>query len=131
MVSDSGPSDELLRLERARCEAISRGDLAALERLLADDLTHTHMTGLTHDKSTYLAGLSGRPRDTTRADDLLVRVYGDVAVITGTLRNRFPASQAGGQVRRVELHALQVWVRGGSEGWQQVAFASSGRSAGA
>jgi hypothetical protein len=89
------------------------------------------MTGLTQDKSTYLAGLSRPSRDTTRADDLLVRVYGDVAVITGTLRNRFPASEAGGQARRVEVHALQVWVRGGSEGWQQVAFASSGRPPGA
>jgi ketosteroid isomerase-like protein len=114
----------LISLERQRCAAISSGDIEALGRLLADELTHTHITGKTQDRETYLAGLSGRPRETARGDDLRVRVYGDTAVMTGTLRNSVPATEPGARPRVVEIHALQVWVRQPG-GWHQVAFASS------
>ena len=59
---------ELIALEEERCRAISEPDLPALEKILADDLTHTHITGHTEGKAAYLAGLSGRPRKTTRGD---------------------------------------------------------------
>jgi hypothetical protein len=123
---DDDDADALLRLERTRCEAISAGDLAAVEKLLATELTHTHASGVTEDKATYLEGLRGQARQTTRGDDLRVRLYGDVAVMTGTLRNSYAPAEPGGQGRTVELLALQVWVRRDG-GWQQVAYATSGR----
>jgi ketosteroid isomerase-like protein len=114
---------ELLRLEEERCKAISAGDVVTLGHLLADDLTHTHVTGRTEDKAAYLAALGGRPRVTTRRD-LKVRVYGDVAIMTGTLINTFPSD--GRAIRQpMEAHALQVWIKTG-DGWKQAAFASSG-----
>ena len=116
---------ELISLEMARCAAITAGDTDALGALLAEELSHTHTTGRTQDRATYLEGLRGRPRGTERTDDLEVRVYGDAAVMTGTVLNRFPPEQPGGAPRQVELHALQVWARGGG-GWKLVAFASSG-----
>ena len=122
------PLEELVGLERERCAAISAGDIATLDRLLAEELSHTHASGLTQDKAAYLAGVEGRPRLTTRGDDPRVRVYGAFAVMTGILRNSFPAAAPGGEPRHVELHALQVWVHG-EDGWKQVAFASSGRPA--
>ncbi|HWI71358.1 MAG TPA: nuclear transport factor 2 family protein [Baekduia sp.] len=118
--------EELRALEQERCRAISAGDLATLDRLLADDLTHTHVTGVTEDKATYLAALGGRPRTTTRGEDLAVRLYGDVAVMTGTLRNAFPPQAPGEPEDVSEIHALQVWARAGGNAWRQVAFASSG-----
>jgi hypothetical protein len=118
-------ADDLVRLEHARCEAISAGDLQTLETLLADDLTHTHANGKTETKAEYLAAIGGRLRTSSRGDDLRVRLYDDVAVMTGTLRNVFPGSGPGESPRVVELQALQVWVRH-SSGWQQTAFASSG-----
>jgi ketosteroid isomerase-like protein len=117
--------EELVRLEHARCEAISSGDIEKLGDMLANDLSHTHITGKSEDKPTYLAALRGRPRTTTRGDDLRVRLYGNVAVMTGTLRNSFPSEEPGGRPRDSEIQALQVWVKG-DQGWQQVAFASSG-----
>jgi Domain of unknown function (DUF4440) len=116
---------ELIARETQRCRAISELDIPALEKILADDLTHTHITGHTEDKATYLAGLSGRPRKTTRGD-LSVRIYGDAAVMTGALTNEFPAA-AGNAAVRLEIQALQVWVRSG-ETWQMVAFGSSGQA---
>jgi hypothetical protein len=122
--SDNEVAD-LIALEAERCRAISEPDLPALEKILADDLTHTHITGHTEDKATYLAGLSGRPRNTTRGD-LSVRVYGDAAVMTGALINEFPAA-GGNAPARLEIQALQVWVRSGGT-WQMVAFGSSGQA---
>ena len=115
-------TEELLRLEDERCRAISAGDINTLGRLLADDLTHTHISGHTEDKATYLATLGGRPRITTRRD-LNVRVYGDTAIMTGTLVNAFPP-EAGVARPPFEAHALQVWVKSG-DGWKQAAFAAS------
>jgi ketosteroid isomerase-like protein len=117
---------ELLRLEHARCEAISRGDVEAVERMIAPELSHTHATGAMQGKREYLADLRERTRTTTRAEDLRVRLYGDVAVMTGTLHNTFAPETPGAEPRVVSLQALQVWVRG-AEGWRQVAYASSGR----
>jgi len=122
------PEQEVIRLERERCRAISSGEIAALERLLGDDLTHTHTSGKKDDKASYLALVKGSNRKTTRGDDLRVRLYGDVAVMTGTQCNEFPPSEPGGEPRRVELQVLQVWVNDG-DSWKQVAFASSGTPA--
>jgi ketosteroid isomerase-like protein len=115
-------TEELLRLEEERCRAVSAGDVDALGRLLTDDLTHTHVTGRTEDKEVYLAALGGRPRTTTRRD-LTVRVYGETAIMTGTLVNAFPPD--GGIARApMEAQALQVWVKT-SGGWKQAAFVAS------
>jgi ketosteroid isomerase-like protein len=122
-VSDA-VTEELLRLEDERCRAISAGDVDTLSRLLTDDLTHTHITGRTEDKAAYLAGLGGRPRTTTR-NALTVRVYGETAIMTGTLVNAFPPGAGAGTARPpMEAQALQVWVRTG-DGWQQAAFVAS------
>jgi Domain of unknown function (DUF4440) len=122
--SDDEAAD-LIALENERCRAISELDIPALEKILAEDLTHTHITGQTEDKATYLAGLSGRPRKTTRGD-LSVRRYGDAAVMTGALINEFPGDGVRPQARS-EIQALQVWVRSVGR-WQMVAFASSGQA---
>jgi catechol 2,3-dioxygenase-like lactoylglutathione lyase family enzyme len=123
---DTSVIDELLAIEKQRCQAVSTNDRKVLEELLADDLLHTHVTGRTEDKATYLAALSGRPRRTSRGP-LSVNVQGDVAVMAGQQTNSFESDDGGPDVLR-EAHALQVWVR--REGrWQLLAFSASGRLA--
>jgi ketosteroid isomerase-like protein len=124
MSHGDGAAAEVISLEMERCRAISELDLQALEKILADDLTHTHITGRTEGKAAYLAGLSTRPRATSRGD-LRVRTYGDVAVMTGELTNEFRATEGTAPVVQA-IQALQVWVRSGGT-WQLVAFASSGQ----
>jgi hypothetical protein len=114
--------EELRALEHERCRAISELDLATLRRLLDNDLSHTHVNGVTQDRHAYLAALADRPR-TTRAGRIHVRRHGEVAILTGTLTNTSTA--ADGSSRTAELHALRVWRRDGGE-WRLLAFAASG-----
>jgi hypothetical protein len=108
--------EELLELEAERCRALSEQDWDTLERLLPDDLTHTHMNGRTEDRATYLEGVKRSPR-TVRRENLSVRLFGDVGVMTGRMIN----SRNG---EDVEASVLQVWVRRDGQ-WQQAAFQAS------
>jgi ketosteroid isomerase-like protein len=115
---------QLVQLEHRRCLAITNADIAALKQLNSDDLTYTHTGGQTEDLQSFLTNIAKYPREITRGDDLTVRIYGDVAVLTGTLHATFPARDGGSEPIALDSHALQVWVRQG-DSWKQSAFAAS------
>ncbi|ABE36873.1 snoaL-like domain protein [Paraburkholderia xenovorans LB400] len=73
-------------LEQARLDALGRHDVDSIERLLAPDLVHVHATGLVENKAEFIAHLRALPRSTDRCT-LQVRVFGDVAVLTGKVVN--------------------------------------------
>lgn len=114
---------EVLAAQRARFDATVEGNLDALERLMADDLTYVHTSARQESKAENIAALregriAYRAIDT---GDLAVRVEGDTALITGladvTLR---------GAAADVVLHLrfLDVWARR-SGLWQEVAWQST------
>ncbi len=102
--------DDLLELEQRRCAAISTGDIEALQSLLSDDYVHVHMTAAVDDRAGHLRAVAKRPRTTTRGD-LRVRVYCDLAVLTGELTNQMPVP--GQEPRAVRAYCHQVAVRKG------------------
>jgi len=79
----------LLDLERGRCAAIGACDVGALQHLLADDYVHVHMSGKIDDRERHLRVVKDSPRKPIPGETL-VRVYGDLAVITGHLHNHMP-----------------------------------------
>ena len=74
-------------LEQQRTAAIAKGDAQTLATLLAEDYVHVHGTGHVDDKAGFIKSIVERPRDSTRGP-LTIRVYGDMAVITGEQVNR-------------------------------------------
>jgi ketosteroid isomerase-like protein len=78
---------EVVDLEARRAAAIGRGDFEALAAVLADDYLHVYGDGNTSDRAGYLEQVKAGPRVPTRGP-LKVRIYGDVAVVTGDLLNR-------------------------------------------
>jgi hypothetical protein len=100
--------EALLELERQRCAAISSGDIDTLKSLLSDDYVHVHMTAAVDDRAGHLKGVSERPRTTTRGD-IKVRVYGEVAVLTGELTNQM--ATPGQEPKVVRAYCQQVAVR--------------------
>jgi hypothetical protein len=113
----------LLKLEQERCKAISEQNFSRLSDLLAEDLVHVHTSGAAQDKATYLNGLKGRPRTTYRGKDLKVRVYGNVAVMTGAQFNQSPGNNPA-----QEMFVTQVWVRA-ADTWKQSSFQATNNTA--
>ena len=98
-------------------------DYAALDRLLADDLTYTHSTAKLDTKATYLEPLvSGRTRyQSLEPSDVQVRVYGTTGVVTGILRS---VALVAGKESRTDMRFTNVWVQRDGR-WQMVAWQST------
>lgn len=103
----------LMACEEARCAALLAADATTLEALLAEDLIHIHLTGNADDKAAYMAGMRGAYRfhSLTRGA-LTIRLYGDVAVMTGPLAQQLEIV-ATGQMLDVKAMSTQVWRREG------------------
>lgn len=110
--------NELLALESRRCAAISSGDTATLRAMLTDDYIHVHMTGKVDNRDGHLRAVSSRPRRTERGS-LLVRRYGELAVLTGELTNIMTG--ANGEPNETSAYCQQVAVRQGGE-WKFVSI---------
>ena len=91
---DQKPSkteQEILKLNQLWADSIVRGDVAALDRLFADDMVITTGNGTVRDKAGEIDDL--RPSTDIKTyffntDDVRVRVYKDAAVVTGRAKWR-------------------------------------------
>jgi ketosteroid isomerase-like protein len=110
---------QIVALEQRRCEAIATGDVKALSQLLSDDYVHIHGTGKVDTKAGFIQGIQQRPRKSNRGV-LTVRVYGNIAILTGEQFNYMQAS-AGQEGTRTANYVTQVLRRAGDT-WQYVSF---------
>lgn len=104
----------VLDLEKQRVAAIAAGNVEALKPLLSDDYVHVHMTGKLDDREGHIHAVSSNPR-TPVIGETLVRVYGDVAVITGHFDNHMGGPD--NDVRKAYCH--RVLARRGGR-WQYI-----------
>lgn len=114
---------DLERLERARFEAMTRQDIAALEPMLADDLVYCHSDGICEGKREFLETLrTGRIRYVALAVlELRPRVYGDVVLFNGVVAIE---GELGGQTRSFNVAFTDAYARRGGA-WQLVAWHST------
>lgn len=118
------PASEAVRAaESQRLRALVTADYAALDRLLADDLTYTHSTAKVDTKATYLEPLlSGRTRyQSLEPADVQVRIYGTTGVVTGILRS---VALVSGKESRTNMRFTNVWVERDGR-WRMVAWQST------
>ena len=116
----STPEDSVRALETGRGQALLRADTAALSRMVADEFTEISRLGTVRTRVDNIRDIaSGDLRLTSvRYDSLMVRIYGNTAVLqgiadnTGTFRG-FPFS---GRIRYT-----RVFVRRDGR-WQAVAM---------
>ena len=100
-------------------EAIMHGDVAALERIFADEFIYTNPKAEVLDKKQQIAALSsgGFKLTEAKSDDVRIRIYGDTAVMTG----RFTAeAESAGKRESIEERYTAVWLRRDGR-WQLVA----------
>ena len=112
------------RLDEERTEAMVKGDVAALERLLGDDLSYVHSNTKVDTKASFLENLrSGASKyKAFQREDSTTRLYGDSAVNTGVAT--VSVENQGQAPMTFKIRFTDVWVnRGGT--WQMVAWQST------
>jgi ketosteroid isomerase-like protein len=114
---------ELLKLEQEGTNAIIKGDVAFLDRILAEDWMVTDSDGVLTTKAQSLAAIKSSETiiSSMVADDMKVRIYGDAAVVTGrnTVKSMREGKDISGQERWTD-----TWIKYDGR-WKCVATHSS------
>jgi uncharacterized protein (TIGR02246 family) len=100
--------EELAAIEQRLARAWVEGDQATIRSMLADDWVTTDVTGTVRAKDAVLRDMfaaTPTPIAAMAIDDVRVRVFGDVAVVTG----RTTASGTGGG--QIQLRFTDVLAR--------------------
>jgi len=108
----------LLAMEKTWTDAIAKKDLKAVGLILADEYMIIDDEGLVRDKAATLSRLKSTDNDISTAvvDELKVRLYGNVAVVTGRQTEK---SVEKGKNTSGSYRYTDVWVNRG-RGWQVV-----------
>jgi len=116
----SKDQEAVRKAETDRFAAMLKADVAALDKLLGADLTYTHGDGRVIGKGAFLSDFkTGAFKYTTiEPNEITVRVFGDVAVVTGgaamhVVNNGTPADI---KIRYTDVHVRR------SGAWQMVAW---------
>jgi ketosteroid isomerase-like protein len=109
---------EVLKASQLLDEAsLIKKDRATMERMYADDYMYTHSNGNVLNKTQEIAESMSPDQAWTahKTDDLKVRVYGNVAIVTGlsTLTGSAKGYVSGGR------RFTELWVRRNGR-WQEV-----------
>jgi ketosteroid isomerase-like protein len=114
--TDEGP--RLRSLERELNQAIAQRDAQRVNDLLSDDWLLVTGSGRVKTKRDVLAEIA-RPDvefQDNETRDVMVRIWGDTAVLTGTLHQRYKQD---GKQQDVTLRYTDTWTRTG-DSWRQV-----------
>ena len=122
-VATENVEQTIRQLEKERSQASLRGDITALERIIAEDFNAVGSSGAIRNKAQWLADhKSGVLKvESQTFDNVNVRVYGDAAVVTGltTQKGQDRGKDISGQFR-----FTRVYVKRNGQ-WQIVATHNS------
>jgi ketosteroid isomerase-like protein len=117
-------AEEVQAVERERVGALVAADVAALERLLGDDLTYTHSTGWVETKAQHLESVrtGALKYEKMEHSGVQARVYGAAAVLTGRSDVRVRSPRGG--IIEMQIRFTGVYVKRAGR-WQLVAWQST------
>jgi ketosteroid isomerase-like protein len=109
--------------DRARFAAQIEGDVAALDKLLAPELTYVHSSGVLDSKESFVGAIqSGKTRyKSITPEEVKVRSFGDVEIVSGKATIDVAAD---GKDIHVVLRYTDVWVKRDGR-WQMVSWHST------
>jgi ketosteroid isomerase-like protein len=119
----TGVEADVLRADDRRFEAMRRGDWAALDAALADELTYVHSTARLESKAEHIANLrAGKPHYRGIAPrDRKARVRGDVGIVNGVSDMHV---ERDGKENRFTVRYLAVYAKTGAD-WRMIAWQST------
>jgi hypothetical protein len=122
----SHAAQQVLATEHARTAALEHSDIAALERIMADDVTYIHASGKVDTKKSYLDAIrSGQLHYISwHPKALHVRMLGTGAVIDGDYAVKVMDSRMQPIPFDINIFILTVYERRNGQ-WQQIAWQST------
>ena len=117
--SSNSLEQAVLNLEQQWEDALTKSDVAALERIYDDTLIYTHSSGAVDNKSAYVGNIkSGATKyQSMKRDDIKVSVYGNAAVVTCHWEVHVLAN---GNKIDTDARYLHAYVKQ-KDGWKMVA----------
>jgi hypothetical protein len=111
----------VLAAEGRRYQAMIDADLPELDRLLADQVSYAHSSGVRDTKDEYLQKVRTGYYDYWRIDHPVERaeLVGDTAIIVGRMTAELGVD---GTPKTIDNLALAVWVRTAGD-WRLLAYA--------
>jgi len=114
---------DVLQADERRFQAMMKGDWAALDAVLADDLTYVHSTARLETKAEHVGNLrAGKPHYRGIAPrDRKARVHGDAGVVTGVSEMHV---ENAGKEQRFTVRYLAAYAKTGGQ-WRMFAWQST------
>ena len=119
-VDPSSPEGVVIAAEARRYKAMIEADVGGLERILADELRYVHASGNVETKYQLIASLESGNLDyqAIEPSDVVVRIHGDTAVVTGFADFRLEVRGTRSSARllytavykRIQGGAWRLWV---------------------
>jgi len=121
----AGPADGAVAAQKERMDAMVRGDVDALARLLPDDFVYTHASGVRDTKDSLIASIKSGRLKYKKLDPGTpkTRVFGDTAVLTGVANVQ--AVSATVEAAPFDILYTDVYVKRPDGHWQCVAWQST------
>jgi ketosteroid isomerase-like protein len=118
-----GNGQKIIDLDRQRMSAMAQKDIAALNKLIADDLVYTHSSARLDTKESLIGAMeTGKTVYTAVVpSDVKAQDLGDTVVLTGNARI---SVNSGGNAMNFGVRFTDVWVNKGGQ-WQMVAWQST------
>ena len=116
-------SDEILKLEKARCDAMIGADVSTLSNLFADDMVWIHASAKTDGKAGVMNTIgSGKTKYLEiNNSEQNVRFYGDVAIVGGIADMQL---EIAGEIRNLKNRFTISWMKDAS-GWKVINWQST------
>ena len=119
---DVSTEQSAMEFQSKRFAAMVAVDIDSLQQFLAEDLSYAHTTGWVETKQGFLSTVASEVIDyqSVIPRDVQVRIYGDIAVITGLSEMKLAVR---GEPVNLTIRFLDVSRRVG-QSWQLVAWQS-------
>lgn len=119
----SANGDKVIALDKQRMTAMANKDIAALEKLVADDLIYTHSSARLDTKASLIGNMTSGSTVYTEVtpSDVVAQDCGDTVVLTGKARI---GVMSGGKPNAFTVRFTDVYANRNGQ-WQMVTWQST------
>jgi ketosteroid isomerase-like protein len=119
----AGNGQKIIDLDRQRMAAMAEKDVAALNRLLADDLIYTHSSARLDTKKSLIGAMESGSTVYTAIEpsEVVAQDLGDAVVLTGIAAI---SVNSGGNANSFRVRFTDVYANKGGQ-WQMVTWQST------